>query len=137
MLFFIKGHTKNRSVVDQYIINLMKHYRMHTRKSGQITVRFTKDMGDGCDHYLASCIGDRRNAYILINKNQSFMSQMRALAHEMVHAKQFLRGELDESGTVWKGINCDGMKYGTEPYEVEAYGYEDDLFMATFPFDLI
>ncbi len=134
MIYYIKGHVKNKAVVDQYVVNLIKNYRMHTRKSGSITIKFTKNLGG---NYLGTCLGDRRDIEILINKNQSFLSQMRTLSHEFIHAKQFLRGELDPTGRVWKGINCDHMKYGTEPYEVEAFECEDDLFMKTFPFDLI
>ena len=107
---------------------------MHTRKSGTITIKFTNNMGG---NYLGLCLGDRRDSIISISKKQSFLNQMRALAHEFIHTKQFLRGELSESGTVWKGIDCSGMKYGDEPYEKEAYGGEDDLFMKTFPFDML
>jgi hypothetical protein len=134
MIYYIKGHVKNKAVVEQYVVNLIKHYRIHTRKSGSITIKFTKNLGG---NYLGTCLGDRRDIEILINKNQSFLSQMRTLSHEFIHAKQFLRGELDPTGRVWKGKNCSHMKYGTEPYEVEAFEGEDALFMKTFPFDLI
>lgn len=134
MIYYIKGQVKNKAVVEEYIINLIKHYRMHTRKSGSITVKFSKNLGG---NYLGTCLGDKRDVEILISKNQSFLSQMRTLSHEFIHAKQFLRGELDPSGRVWKGIDCDNMKYGTEPYEVEAFDGEDELFMKTFPFHRI
>lgn len=134
MLFVIEGIVKNRTVVEKYITNLMKYYRMQTRKSGIITVKFTNQMGG---NYLGTCLGDRHHVEILIYRGQSFLNQMRTLAHEFIHAKQFLRGELSESGTVWKGKNCSHMKYGTEPYEVEAFEGEDKLFLKAFPFHLI
>lgn len=135
MLFVIEGRAKNRPVVEQYITNMMKHYRMHTRKRGKITVNFTTQMEGG---FLGLCTGDRRDVHIDIQrKGQSFLNQMRTLSHEFIHAKQFLRGELDETGLFWKGKNCSTMKYGTEPYEVEAYEGEDALFMKCFPFELV
>jgi hypothetical protein len=134
MLFVIEGRVKNRPVIEQYITNIMKHYRMHTRKRGKIVINFTTQMGG---NFLGTCTGDRRDVEINIQRGQSFLNQMRTLSHEFIHAKQFLRGELDESGLVWKGENCSSMKYGTEPYEIEAFGGEDALFMKCFPFELI
>ena len=41
------------------------------------------------------------------------------LAHEMVHVKQFARGELDSRLERWKGRNC-SQEYWDQPWEVEA-----------------
>lgn len=44
-----------------------------------------------------------------------------ALAHEMVHVKQFARGELDFGLTRWKTNRyCDNIKYWDQPWEKEA-----------------
>jgi hypothetical protein len=44
-----------------------------------------------------------------------------ALAHEMVHAKQFARDELDFGLTRWKSNRyCDKIKYWDQPWEKEA-----------------
>ena len=41
---------------------------------------------------------------------------LRTLAHEMVHARQFLRGELTcEGGFAWKGNNASEFKYKDHP----------------------
>lgn len=42
------------------------------------------------------------------------------LAHEMVHVKQFARGELDENLTYWKGRNHGNTDYWDQPWEREA-----------------
>jgi hypothetical protein len=53
------------------------------------------------------------------------------LAHEMVHLKQFVRGELCdyESGRVqWKSRTFGRVHYDDQPWEKEAYRLEDELY---------
>ena len=53
------------------------------------------------------------------------------IAHELVHAKQFCRGQINMIDNVWKHnkqvIDCDHVDYMDTPWEVEAYGYESIL----------
>lgn len=42
------------------------------------------------------------------------------LAHELVHVKQFVRGELNESLTHWKNKNYSKAEYWDQPWEKEA-----------------
>jgi len=53
------------------------------------------------------------------------------IAHELVHAKQFCRGQINMIDNVWKHnkkvIDCDSVEYMDLPWEVEAYGYETIL----------
>ena len=53
------------------------------------------------------------------------------IAHELVHAKQFYKGQINMVDHVWKHnemtINCEGLEYAETPWEVEAYAYEDIL----------
>ena len=53
------------------------------------------------------------------------------LAHEMVHLKQFVRGELCdyESGRVqWKSRSFGRVHYNDQPWEKEAYRLEGELY---------
>jgi hypothetical protein len=53
------------------------------------------------------------------------------LAHELVHAKQFARQQINMVDHVWKHngmtVNCKGLKYAETPWEEEAYAYETIL----------
>jgi len=51
------------------------------------------------------------------------------IAHEMVHVKQYIEGELNEEMSYWKGkrVNSDKMEYWTSPWEIEAHGIEIGL----------
>ena len=57
------------------------------------------------------------------------------IAHELVHARQFARNQINDVDYVWKrngeSINCEHVEYRDTPWEVEAYGLEvilTDLF---------
>lgn len=54
---------------------------------------------------------------------------IRALAHEMVHIKQYVYGEMRDAGpkrVIWNGKKhvFDGYTYWDSPWEIEAYGRE-------------
>jgi hypothetical protein len=52
------------------------------------------------------------------------------LAHEMVHVKQYVNEDINDSLSVWKGtkVNSDDIDYWEQPWEVEAHGLEKGLF---------
>ena len=61
-----------------------------------------------------------------------FVEILKTLAHELVHVKQYVMGELTwrDAGLLYKGINHDPenlMEYFELPYEIEAYGREKGL----------
>ena len=61
-----------------------------------------------------------------------FVEILKTLAHEIVHVKQYVMGELRwrDAGLLYKGINHDPenlMEYFELPYEIEAYGREKGL----------
>ena len=51
------------------------------------------------------------------------------LAHEMVHVKQYVNGELNDTMNTWRGkeINSDDMEYWEHPWEIDALGRECGL----------
>ena len=57
-----------------------------------------------------------------VKLNQGRDEMINTLAHEMVHVKQYITGELSEDLDVWKGkkINSDDIDYDDQPWEIEA-----------------
>ena len=55
---------------------------------------------------------------------------LETLAHEMVHINQYILGDLNGSGDVWRGLIIDSSTtdYYMLPWEIEAYGREVGLF---------
>lgn len=74
---------------------------------------------------------------VTINPNMSKRNQLTTLAHELVHVKQFAKGELKEylkkhpSAMRWGNeiIQYDDESYWDMPWEIEAYGREVGLYV--------
>lgn len=135
----IEGRIRHRDIVIEFSQRVLKELGLGRLRTRPITIWFQRD-AEGAFGY---CIGDKSEVDIVIGRKHpvtgetvSFMTMMQTLAHELVHAKQYLRGELvSESKWVWKGRNADGFKYDNQPWEKEAHRLEKELFAKCFPFD--
>ena len=76
----------------------------------------------------AYTIGDRREANIEISWQQPLPDLMVTLAHELVHAKQYIRGELSGKHRAWRGKCHVNTQYDQLPWEQEAYQWEQTLY---------
>ena len=56
-------------------------------------------------------------------------SILRILAHELVHVKQFARGELSDNLQYWKGKDHSSTKYWEQPWEKEARKLQKKLMV--------
>ena len=132
-MYMIEGRPKNRAIVEKYVDNMMVALNMHRFTARAVNIEFKKTLDNDAQ---GLCSGDKEVALISINKSLPFLRQMQALAHEMVHAKQFLRGELGhvKNELSWKG-KVAKVAYMDAPWEIEAYKLERDLFLDCFPFD--
>lgn len=139
--YSICGRCRNEIIVDLYVLNLFKRLKIYRLSSKTIDISFTKKLDDDCQ---GLCVGDNSQVEIHIAKTSfedriSFLIQMQTLAHEMVHAKQFLRGELshdDDGEFVWKNRSSKGYRYKNQPWEKEAVKLEKLLFLECYPFHL-
>lgn len=74
-----------------------------------------------------------RNFVITMTSKFRVLKSLMILAHEMVHVKQFARGELHWPNhnlyPLWKGkkIDYENVSYWDLPYEIEAHGREKGL----------
>ena len=69
-----------------------------------------------------------RDFLLDINANQSEMEIIRTIAHEMVHVKQYVYGELNEEATYWCGEKlARDLAYHEQPWEIEAHDVGDIL----------
>ena len=75
--------------------------------------------------------GKPRYFTIELDKSLNTKTLLMTLAHECVHLKQYVMGEMNENLNVWRGkyINSDNVPYWDHPWEVEAYGRERGLFV--------
>jgi len=91
---------------------------------------------DRCHNNYAECDGDRNAANIILSRrdeyNELFSEKLMALnvAHELVHAKQFIKGQLktkNNNQDYWMGRRCLTKSTNRQPWEKEAYSMEEQL----------
>ena len=72
----------------------------------------------------------KREFELEIGTNQRLRRLLETVAHEMVHVKQFARGELNEQ-PAWMGktYNINKTEYWDLPWEIEAHGREVGMFI--------
>ena len=104
-----------------------------------ITVEFNDFSLDG--KYIGYCeideIDDRPRSFIIsIEKTLNKKQMLTALAHEMVHVKQYARGNLKDyvkspHKSKWNDeiLDCNSIDYWDYPWEIEAYGREKGLYV--------
>lgn len=102
-----------------------------TRNGVTIYVTFEKDLNveAHCSIHDYNSRKKPRLFDIEMNSNLGSRRILSTLAHEMVHIKQYIAGELNETMTAWKGkrIDPDSLDYYDHPWEIEAYGKEQGL----------
>lgn len=113
-MFIEIQNAKDKDLVYTYIINILKELKVDRRKRYDIIVKFPKRMPKGFGDAYGVCEGDQNESIINISNKQVFLEQMITLAHEIVHAKQFMDGAY--------------------PSEREAIRNEYHLFGKCFPF---
>lgn len=123
------GRIKNKRQIEQYVKNVIRYFIPKLRRVIYVNISVTNALEDNC---LGFCLGDKRNIEIELsrtcfNKPISFEQQMITLAHELVHAKQFLTGQLSPKLRNWKG-EANVQPYSRSPYEREAYRKETWLY---------
>jgi|TARA_B000000609_G_scaffold107883_1_gene83106 hypothetical protein len=137
MQVYIRGGSKRQKQLVRSMAEFC-HQKLMPRM-GSIIVNFQlKNFGR--DDSLGYCIPEDnadphrpREFEIEIHKNQRNRRLLETVAHEMVHVKQFARGELYENSANkhrWQGtwLNKD-PEYWDAPWEIEAHGREIGLFV--------
>lgn len=113
MNVFFNGRIAKKALVEIYVMNVCKELNIDRRKKIDMDINFSSKLQND---WLGLCTGDPTFIEIDISRNQTFFEQMLTLAHELVHAKQFLNEEY--------------------PSEKEAKSLEYDLFGRCFPWKL-
>ena len=125
----ITGRIAKRKQVETFIFDSLEHLMPRLIRDIDIDVRVVTRCDE--NHY-ALCLGDKNSAEIELARgsgNTTFTLQemMVNLAHELVHAKQFIKGELHPSLNRWKKLDYSNTAYSRQPWEKEAYLLEDKL----------
>jgi|TARA_B100001093_G_C26751591_1_gene981398 hypothetical protein len=124
----IFGKIKNKSKLIKFVDDVVMHLLPYPYKREIfIAIEFTNDLENA-----GECVGDRHSADITIAKQIdgieiSTRDICLTIAHELVHAKQYIKGQTNPSKPIWRGINYSNVSYRGSPWEKEAYLMEDKL----------
>ena len=127
----IEGRIKNKKKVEAYIHAIAKELGINRLYSKVLLVKFSTRLDNDAQ---GLCWGDHKShaeisvARTSCGEPMTMESMMQTLAHELVHAKQYLRRELCGYTHAWKGRKPRNYKYENAPWEKEAYRLEEELF---------
>ena len=125
----ITGRIAKKKQVETFIFDALIHLMPRLKRSIDIDVYVVTR----CDNnYYALCFGDKNSAEIELARGSgdttfTLNEMMLNLAHELVHVKQFIKGELHPSLNTWKRLDYTNVPYSRTPWEKEAYLLEDKL----------
>lgn len=122
-----------------YVVRAVQFYGQYLipsnrlRRNINVTVKFDKKLDvwafASIEHYNAS--HRPRDFLIEIHPWIGAPDILKTLAHEMVHIKQFVMCETNETLSKWKGrpIDTESLDYYMQPWEMEAYSIETGLWV--------
>ena len=129
MYISINGRIAKKKQVETFIFDVLEHLMPRLKRNVSIDVNIVTR----CDkqHY-ALCLGDKNSAEIELargsgDKTFTLEEMMLNLAHELVHAKQFIKGELHPNLNRWKSLDYSNIAYSRQPWEKEAFLLEDKI----------
>ena len=142
----VDGASKEAARIQQYAHDVLSYFfKREPKRDVDIWISFERELDANAFGY---CWGDKNSIEIQIGRGGTwshpetgenkfyyygFEAQLKTLSHELVHAKQFLRGEITGHDRTWrkggKVIDCSHIKEDRElPWEKEAYTLEDKLY---------
>jgi len=143
MQLYIEGYRSHNKELNRALGSAALYYGvvlLGTRmaKNIYLEIKLTKDLKKkekayGYCHIIDHSLSRPREFMIELDASMKYKFDqiLTWLAHEMVHLKQFARGELCdyETGRVqWKSRSFGRVHYDDQPWEKEAYRLEDELY---------
>ena len=135
-LFSKKERTKIDSFID-FCINKLFEKQSKSSTSYYINFDFHKKMKSCGETEVESDVTDKgryKEFSLDIKKTKDLHDILQTIAHELVHVKQYMNGNLnfgkDLNHTIWnkKVFNEKKISYWELPWEIEAYGMERCLY---------
>lgn len=118
-------------LVEEFVDYCVKRFKLERYGSARIRISICQKIENGDE---GNCILDDSKDYckevkIKIRHNKNMKRMLSVIGHEMVHARQFLSGQLkfENDKAHWKGLDVDCLDYREQPHEIEAFGLEKSI----------
>lgn len=131
-VILIKGG-ENAHIIKELVTQFMEH--LNITENVHLTVNFTKNVPENMKG-ITFCLdsptpGDYHHIVIWLDTSLSKIRRQIVLAHEMIHVKQYAKGELtiiNRERVVWKGKPYRAKTYNrSAPWELEAFRDDKEL----------
>jgi Zn-dependent peptidase ImmA (M78 family) len=99
-----------------------------------IIVHVTDQLSGDFEDYAGACFPIDQNGeiWIIIDLNQDYIMAY-TLGHELIHARQIARGELDYENMMYRldgiELDCSHLGYKKQPWEIEAESLDEFVFV--------
>ncbi len=130
----ITGQIARKNDIHGYIQDTIYHLHPKLRRNVDLELSITSYRMEDGDYNYATCSGNRSGIEIVLNRlnedGRKFThdQMMLNLAHELVHAKQFIKGELSPKLQRFKRKYHGKTPYSRQPWEKEAYKLENKIY---------
>lgn len=140
-VYFSQGSCEKRTLFLEMIEFVENKLMSDIKDTIQLSITFksnffNKEFINGeCLFYPRISLNDSLEFEIRINSSLNKRSLMETLAHELVHVKQYAKGEMYQNKPSNQIIfqnrtyNLNEMDYWDFPWEIEAHGRETGLFI--------
>jgi len=126
-----QGRWPQRDKVEQFCYDVLNHFfKGRVKRELSLNLVMKKEMRD-----YGYTDGDRNEVTIEISRRHNGETiplpiLMKTVAHELIHAKQFFRGEINNTNDVYAKDKKDYKKasYTFKPWEHEAHMMEDFMY---------
>lgn len=121
ILICVEGGTKTQRDLGEVALRFFVKKLMPRKRSLRIELQIKNLLKDGfaglCEHT------DRNSVLIEAHNHGNLYDYISFLAHESIHMKQYVTGELILKGRkeIWQGKDCSGLSYKKQPWEIEAW----------------
>jgi hypothetical protein len=134
MKITIKGGSKLERTLVKSVSNFVRKTYFPRHRSVNINFDLTRKDIDYAYH--ASCYSwSPRRFHIVVHDIINIKDFIQVLIHEMVHVKQYVLGELNDKPVgdsfkiYWKKEDHTDTPYYKQPWEIEAYQLQKDLYV--------
>jgi len=126
---YLTGQIAQKRRINTYVRSILTYLMPRLRRDIDIYINVTKECDDGA---YGLCWGDRNEVEIHLSRETQGVKipleeMMQTLAHELVHAKQFIKGDLSPMMRNSKTVYHAKTPYSRQPWELEAYRKEERL----------
>ena len=127
----LNGRIKNKKRITKFVDDVFYHYfKNRMKRTVLVDIQFQTELEEG--KIAGYCMGDKHEIQIDIARTENGVPYTTReiclnLAHELVHAKQFIRGEINPYTTGMRQSEFVFTCYMNKPTEIEAYKMEEHL----------